>query len=59
MLKNAFLDDELSIVSKIIKFNEFELQLAVTVKQEAHSLNDPICKAIFKFQLKNQLSKAS
>lgn len=59
ILKNAFLDDQLLIASKIKKFNEFELQLAVTVKQHEMTFSEPICKAVFKFQLKNQLSKAS
>jgi hypothetical protein len=57
ILKNAFLNDQLLMASKINIYNENELQLTVVVKQTLN-LNNPICKAVFKFQLKNNFSKA-
>ena len=57
ILKNAFLNDQLKLQSKIKKFNENELQLSIIVVQ--HNENAAICKAIFKFPLKNTVSVAS
>lgn len=59
ILKNAFLNDKLIIESKIKKFNKAELQLALTVKHKGNKPDTVICKAIFKFQLKNNIPKAS
>jgi len=51
ILNNAFLNDILLFESKIIKFNDLELQLAMTIKKENTIHTDLICKAIFKFDL--------
>lgn len=59
ILKNAFLDDTLLFESKIIKLNDTELQLALTVKQNINKPFALICKAIFKFDFKNNMLKAS
>ena len=59
ILKNAFLNDKLVIESKIKKFNLAELQLALTVKHKGNKPNSTICKAIFKFQFKNNILKGS
>jgi ribosomal protein S7 len=56
ILKNAFLNDQLKLQSKIKKFNGSELQLSVIVIQKAE--NAAICKAIFKFQTKEKFSNA-
>lgn len=59
ILKNAFLNDTLVIQSKIKKFNTSELQLELTAKHKGNKPNGDICMAIFKFQLKNNILKAS
>lgn len=59
VLTNAFLDDELVIESKIKKFNNTELQLTLIVKQNDTITATTICKAIFKFQFKKEILKAS
>lgn len=55
ILKNAFLNDTLVIESKIQKFNNTELQLALTVKHKGNKSSNVICKAIFKFQFKKYI----
>jgi len=52
ILNNAFLNDTLLFVAKIIKFNDIELQLAMTINIENANDTGLICKAIFKFDLK-------
>ena len=59
ILKNAFLNDKLVIESKIKIFNNAELQLRLTVKDKGNKPNSTICKALFKFQFKNNIRKAS
>lgn len=59
ILENAFLDEKLRIQSNIKKYNETELQLSVIVNRKDKKLNATICKAIFKFQLKESISRAS
>ena len=59
IFKNAFLNDILVIESKIKKFNNTELQLALSVKHKEKKPNTIICKAIFKFQFINNTLIAS
>lgn len=59
ILENAFLNEKLLLQSNIKKYNETELQLSVIVKRKNKKLNTTICKAIFKFQLKEPISRAS
>jgi len=59
LLKNAFLNDILLFQSGIKKFSQDELQLCVVVKRKEEKQNTTICRAIFKFQLNNTISKAS
>ena len=58
LLKNAFLNDQLLIKSKIIKFSDTELQLLISVINHRDH-EDLICNAIFKFDLISTLSEAS
>ena len=57
ILKNAFLNDKLLIQSRITKLNHYELHLLVLVNDE--KTKTTICKATFKFQLKEPFLKAS
>jgi hypothetical protein len=59
ILKNAFLDDKLLLQSNIIKFNASELLLSIVVKQKEKKHPTIICKAVFKFHLKQNIQKAS
>jgi len=59
ILKNAYLEDELILNSKITQLNDFELHVSVIVSLNNNSKNNVICKAIFKFPLKKHISKAS
>ncbi|WP_111707440.1 hypothetical protein [Lutibacter citreus] len=59
LLKNAYLNDTLHLKSKIKKYNETELQLLVAVEIENNIKDNIICKAIFKFPLKNKIQEAS
>jgi hypothetical protein len=59
ILKNAYLDETLTIDSKIKKFSNSELQLAITVKKDNLKNVDLICKAVFKFQFNNSIQIAS
>ena len=59
ILKNAYLKDRLHFKGKIIKLNELELHLLVVVKKNNSSPNSTICKAVFNFQLKQNISQAS
>ncbi len=59
ILKNAYLNDRLHIKAKIKTLNKSELNLLVVVKKKNISKNSTICKAIFKFPLKQNISKAS
>jgi hypothetical protein len=57
LLKNAYLNDKLQINAEVITLNNKELNLLLLVnKANKESI---ICKAIFKLQLKENLSKAS
>jgi len=58
LLKNASLNDQLLIKSKITKFNDTELQLLISVINH-HNNEDLICNAIFKFDLISTISEAS
>ncbi|REE82090.1 hypothetical protein BX611_1633 [Lutibacter oceani] len=58
ILKNAYLNDNLSLTSQIKKLNQSELQLLIVVEIENNDEDAIICKAIFKFPLKNQVSEA-
>lgn len=59
ILKNAYLNDKLILKAQIKKLDELELHLSVLVKQKNKTKNNVICNAIFKFQLKEEISKAS
>jgi hypothetical protein len=59
LFKNACLNDQLLIKSKIIKFNDSELQLLITVVSHNHKEENPICNAVFKFNLISTISNAS
>ena len=59
ILKNAYLNDRLHIQAKIKKLNASELLLLVVVKKKNISLDSTICRAIFMFPLKQNISKAS
>lgn len=60
LLENAYLNDQLLLKSKIIKFNDAELQLLISVKNHNHLEEDAaICTAVFKFKLLSAISKAS
>ena len=60
LLKNAYLNDQLLLKSKIIKFNNSELQLLISVKNLSHLEEDAaICEAVFKLILLSAISKAS
>ena len=58
ILKNAYLNDTLSLKSQIKKLTQAELQLLVVVTIENNPEDAIICKAIFKFPLKNQIFEA-
>ncbi len=57
ILKNAFLDETLQINAEVIALNNLELDILILVNKE--NKESIICKAIFKLQLKENLSKAS
>ncbi|MFZ2284537.1 MAG: hypothetical protein WAV86_11735 [Lutibacter sp.] len=59
LFKNASLNDQLLIKSKIIKFNNSELQLLISVINHTHFEENPICNAVFKFNLIATISNAS
>ncbi|MFD1292510.1 hypothetical protein ACFQ5N_01570 [Lutibacter holmesii] len=59
ILENAFLNDKLLIQSNIKKLNQSELQIAIVVLRKDAKLTPVICKAVFKFQLKETIKKAS
>tara|TARA_R110001583_G_scaffold335_6_gene3049 strand:- start:2612 stop:2980 length:369 start_codon:yes stop_codon:yes gene_type:complete len=60
ILKNAHLGDCLLLKSQIKKLNQSELQLVVVAAIEKKTGENIICKAIFKFSLKDyNISKAS
>ena len=59
ILKNAYLNDKLILNAQIKKLEALELHLSVLVKQKNKPKNNIICKAIFKFQLKEEISIAS
>jgi hypothetical protein len=56
LLKNAFLNDQLLIKSKIVKFNDSELQLLISVINHNLEEENAICNAIFKFDLISAIS---
>jgi hypothetical protein len=56
LLKNAYLNDYLHFNTEIITLNNQELNLLITINKENKSV---ICKALFKLQLKEIISKAS
>lgn len=59
LLKNAYLDDQLLLKSKILKYNDAELQLLISVKNHNEIEDGAICTAVFKFKLLSAISKAS
>lgn len=59
ILENAFLNDKLLLQSNIKKLNESELQLSIVVLRKEKKQSTTICKAVFKFQLKETIQKAS
>jgi hypothetical protein len=59
LLKNAFLNDQLLIKSKIIKFSDSELQLLVSVINHHPEEGELICTAVFKLNLISTISEAS
>jgi len=58
ILKNAYLNDKLILSVNIKRLDELELHLSVEVNNQQKNDN-PICKAIFKYQLLEKISKAS
>jgi len=58
ILKNAYLNDKLILSANIKRLDELELHLSVEVNNQQKTDN-PICKAIFKFELLENISKAS
>ena len=59
LLKNAILNDQLLIKSKIIKFSDLELQLLISVTNQNPEEENLICNAVFKFNLISTISEAS
>lgn len=59
LLKNAFLNDQLLLKSKITKFSYSELQLLISVINHHPKEGNLICNAIFKFNLISSISEAS
>ena len=59
ILKNAFLNDELTFSSSIKKIDNLEIHYLVKVQVKKRKSLDTICKAIFKTTLKKGFSKAS
>ena len=59
ILKNAYFKDRLHIKAKIKSLNESELHMLVLVKKKNISKESTICKAVFRFPLKQNISKAS
>lgn len=58
ILKNAHLGDRLLLKSQIKKLNHSEIQLMIVVEVENNPTENIICKAIFKFPLKNKIPEA-
>ena len=58
ILKNGYLNDQLILSANIKRLDELELHLSVEVNNHQKEDN-PICKAIFKFELLEKISKAS
>ncbi len=59
LIKNALLNDQLLIKSKIIKFSDSELQLLIYVLNPNHPEENSICNAVFKFNLISAIPEAS
>jgi hypothetical protein len=59
ILKNAYLNDQLVIDSRVKKLSDFELHLAVNVSLNNDLQDNLVCRSIFKFPLKKHISKAS
>lgn len=59
ILENAFLNDKLLLQSNIKKFNETELQLTTIALRKNKKQSTIICKAVFKFIIKENMPKAS
>lgn len=62
ILKSVYADEHLVFKTQIVKYSEFELQLLVNVSKKELSeeeKEDMICKAVFKFNLKESISRAS
>ncbi|SNR31305.1 hypothetical protein [Lutibacter flavus] len=58
ILKNAHLGDRLLLKSQIKKLSQSELQLMVVVEVENNPNENIICKAVFRFPLKDHISEA-
>ena len=59
LLKNAYLNDNLRLKAEIVAINNETLNLLVLVNKENKKSQSVICKAIFKLQFKEIISKAS
>lgn len=59
ILRNAYLKDRLHINSQIKTLNESELHMLVVVMNKNNSVQNIICKAIFKFPIDQKVTKAS
>ncbi|SDX85848.1 hypothetical protein SAMN05444411_110119 [Lutibacter oricola] len=59
ILKNAYLDENLSITGQIIKLDTKDLHFSIVVSKLNKSNKETICRATFKFQLKSSVSMAS
>ncbi|MCF6181523.1 hypothetical protein [Lutibacter sp.] len=59
LLKNAYLNDNLCFKAEIIAINNEKLNLLVLVNKENKKMQSLICKAVFKLEFKETISKAS
>jgi len=59
LLKNAYLNDKLSLKVEILDLNNTNLNILLIVKRENKSTESIICKAIYKLHLNETISKAS
>lgn len=59
LLKNAYLNDNIQLKAEVLTIENQDLNLLVVVKKTNNKSESIICKAIFKLQLKETISKAS
>lgn len=59
ILKNAYFNDTLILKAQVKKLDKLELHLLITVKEKNSTVNNTICKALFKFDYNNKIAIAS